>query len=176
MPLDLQRTPGGPRRTVAYLALGSNLADRLAALGRAAMALNASDGIAVIAKSPVFETDAVAAEPQPPYLNAVIRIDTRQTPQQLLQTCLAVERALGRVRPAGVHKAPRLIDIDLLLYGALVLQDAALIVPHPGLLERPFVRIPLAAVATPGLRHPITGAPLDQAAPDPGVRPFTAAW
>ena len=69
--------------------------------------------------------------------------------------------------------APREIDVDLLLYGAEVIADPpSLIVPHPRLLERPFVRIPLSDVAAPGLRHPITGEPLDRAAPNRSVRVF----
>jgi 7,8-dihydro-6-hydroxymethylpterin-pyrophosphokinase len=75
------------------------------------------------------------------------------------------------VRPPGVIHAPRPIDIDLLLYDdAIVDEPPHLIVPHPRLLERPFVRIPLAEVALPGLVHPVTGERLDRARPDPGVR------
>ncbi|HVV53363.1 MAG TPA: 2-amino-4-hydroxy-6-hydroxymethyldihydropteridine diphosphokinase, partial [Polyangia bacterium] len=81
------------------------------------------------------------------------------------------ERALGRRRPPGRAQAPREIDVDLLLYGAAVIDEPpSLVVPHPRLAGRPFVRIPLADVALPGLRHPLTGEPLDRAAPDPGVR------
>ena len=74
------------------------------------------------------------------------------------------------MRPPGRTVAPREIDIDLLLYGDAVIDEPPdLVVPHPRLLERPFVRIPLADVAAPGLVHPITGTALDRAAPDPGV-------
>jgi 2-amino-4-hydroxy-6-hydroxymethyldihydropteridine diphosphokinase len=81
-----------------------------------------------------------------------------------------VERALGRHRPAGVANAPRTIDLDLLLVGDLIVDESGLQLPHPRLLQRPFVRVPLAAVARPGLRHPITGDRLDRAAPHPEVR------
>ena len=81
------------------------------------------------------------------------------------------ERALGRARPPGASSpAPRPIDLDLLLYAGAVINRPSLVVPHPRLLLRPFVRIPLADVAEPGLRHPVTGEPLDSAAPHPGVR------
>ena len=156
--------------TTIYLALGSNLGDRRAMLDGAAARLDAA-GVTVAARSRLYETDAVADEPQPAYLNAVLRATTVLPARPLMELCLTVERALGRVRPAGRRKAARSIDIDLLLYGAAVIDDApALSVPHPALLERPFVRIPLADVASPGLRHPVTGERLDQAPPSPGVR------
>lgn len=153
-----------------YLALGSNLGDRLALLRAAVGELGRS--IQVVAVSPVYETDAVAAEPQPAYLNAALRARTDLPPRRLLELCLSVERRLGRVRPPGRARAPRPIDVDLLLHGALVVEQPDLRIPHPGLLDRPFVRVPLARVATPGLRHPATGDRLDGAAPDPGVRLF----
>ena len=79
--------------------------------------------------------------------------------------------ALGRVRPPGRHGAPREIDVDLLLSDAAVIDEPPdLVVPHPRLLRRPFVRIPLAEVAAPGLVHPLTGEPLDRASPAASVR------
>jgi 2-amino-4-hydroxy-6-hydroxymethyldihydropteridine diphosphokinase len=145
----------------AYLALGANLGDRAATLARALTAL-AARGVAVQAASPHYETDAVAPDPQPRYLNAVARVTTALAPAALLAVCLDVERALGRVRPPGQVHAARTIDIDVLLYDDVIIDDPpTLIVPHPRMLQRPFVRIPLADVATPGLTHPITGERLD---------------
>jgi 2-amino-4-hydroxy-6-hydroxymethyldihydropteridine diphosphokinase len=156
--------------TTVYLALGANLGDRAAQIDAAAARLDAA-GVAIEARSPLYETDAVADQPQPPYLNAALRAHTTRSPHDLLSLCLGIERALGRTRPAGQAKAPRTADIDILLYGDLVIEDApSLVVPHPALLQRPFVRIPLADVAAPGLRHPRTGDALDRAAPDHGVR------
>lgn len=157
-----------------YLALGANLGDRAAAIAAAVARLQAEGLVRDVAVSPLYETDAVAAEPQPPYLNAVARGRTDVPPVRLMAGCLAVEAALGRVRPAGAGKAPRTIDIDLLLYGDTVADvtedDARVCVPHPAMLERPFVLIPLADVALPGLLHPVTGQPLGTAVPSPGVR------
>jgi 2-amino-4-hydroxy-6-hydroxymethyldihydropteridine diphosphokinase len=153
--------------TIAYVALGANLGDRAATLARALEALD-DDGVRVVARSPLFETDAVADEPQPPYLNAVARVETALGARALLDRCLAIEAALGRQRPWP--RAPRTIDLDLLLHGDTVADEPGLVVPHPRLLERAFVRIPLALVAKPGLRHPITGEPLDRAAASPSVR------
>lgn len=158
--------------TTAYLGLGSNLGDRLAHLRAAAGALAAWPGVRVAAASPIFETDAVAAEPQPPYLNAAVRVETSLSARALLDACLGVEQALGRERPPGREKAPRTIDVDLLLFGTEVIAEPELTVPHPALLGRAFVRVPLATVAEAGLRHPVAGEPLDRAAPSPAVRPF----
>jgi 2-amino-4-hydroxy-6-hydroxymethyldihydropteridine diphosphokinase len=157
-------------QTTVYLAFGANLGDRAGAITRA-IELLAAGGVTPRARSPLYETDPVTPDPQPDYLNAVLRGETSLSPHALLALCLEVEEALGRRRPAGRAVAPREIDIDLLLYGAEVIADPpSLIVPHPRLLERPFVRIPLRDVAAPGLRHPVTGDPLDRAAADPSVR------
>jgi 2-amino-4-hydroxy-6-hydroxymethyldihydropteridine diphosphokinase len=156
--------------TTAYLGLGANLGDRRTAIERALAALTVGE-TRVAARSPLYETDPVTPDPQPTYLNAAARIETALAPRALLALCLDVERALGRVRPPGRTAAARDIDIDLLLYDDLVVHDPPdLVVPHPRLLERAFVRIPLADVALPGLVHPLTRAPLDRAAPSPSVR------
>jgi hypothetical protein len=97
----------------------------------------------------------------------VVRGRTTLGPFELLAACLAIEASLGRIRPVGVARAARHIDIDILLHGAAVIDTPSLRVPHPELLNRPFVRIPLAEVAAPGLVHPQTGEALDWAAPAP---------
>ena len=156
--------------TTVYLAFGSNLGDRSGLITQAIERL-AAGGVAPLARSPLYETDPVTPDPQPDYLNAVLRAETALSPRALLTLGLEIEQALGRRRPASGALAPREIDVDLLLYGGEVIADPpSLLVPHPRLLERPFVRIPLADVATPGLRHPVTGEALDRAAPDPSVR------
>ena len=153
---------------VAYLALGSNLGDRRAALAHAIQAL-AKVG-QVVAVSALYATDPEGGADQPEYLNAVARLETDLPAQALLQGCLTIECDLGRVRPAGAGKSPRTIDIDLILYGDAVIEEPGLSVPHPALLVRPFVRIPLAEVAVPGLRHPVTGESLAAYPPDRMVR------
>jgi 2-amino-4-hydroxy-6-hydroxymethyldihydropteridine diphosphokinase len=166
-----------PPPWTAYLALGSNQGDRLGYLRKATNDLDATGVVRVVARSPVFETDAVADEPQAAYLNAVLRVETTLPARRLLERCLEVERALGRLRPPGRTRAPRTIDIDLLLHdGAPGVDEPGLVVPHPRLLERPFVRHPLALVAVPGLRHPATGERLDAAGALPAsVRAFSGA-
>ena len=154
-----------------YLALGANLGDRRRNIDDAIARLDAA-GVAIAARSPLYETDAVSAEPQPPYLNAVVRASTALPPEALLALCLDIERQLGRVRPPGRDKASRTLDIDVLLYGARIIDTPALTVPHPAMLVRAFVRIPLADVAAPGLRHPVSGDALDRCAPSPQVSLF----
>jgi 2-amino-4-hydroxy-6-hydroxymethyldihydropteridine diphosphokinase len=155
---------------VAYIALGGNLGDRAATLREAVARLELAPEVHLAARSPLYDTEPAGGEPQPRYLNAVVRVETALAPRALLDLCLAVERALGRHRPDGVTNAPRNIDLDLLLLDDLILDQPGLQLPHPRLLQRPFVRVPLAAVAEPGLRHPITGERLDRAAPHPDVR------
>lgn len=153
-------TKGGVRTTTVYLGLGSNLGDR-ATLLRAAVDVLVSRGVLrAVAISPLYETDAETPDPQPAYLNAVVRGDTDLSAQALLEWCLRVEAELGRVRPPGRRHAPRTVDIDVLLYGNEVIDTTTLCVPHPRLLERAFVRIPLSDVAVPGLKHPTSGVSL----------------
>jgi 2-amino-4-hydroxy-6-hydroxymethyldihydropteridine diphosphokinase len=165
----------GAQEVTAYFALGSNLGDRLGFLVQATRALRDA-GLAVEGCSAVYETDAVAASPQPPYLNAALRARTGKRAAETLAIALGIEAGLGRVRPRDSNDpAPRTLDIDLLLYGSAVLAEPGLLIPHPRLLARSFVRVPLADVAVRGLRHPVDQTPLDVASPDPGVRLLLSA-
>jgi 2-amino-4-hydroxy-6-hydroxymethyldihydropteridine diphosphokinase len=152
----------------AYLGLGSNLGDRQAQI---AMALSALARLGrVVAASALYETLPEGGAEQPNYLNAAVRVETELTADALLHACLDIERAQGRIRPNDKVKAPRTIDIDLLLYGSQIIDEPGLEVPHRALLFRPFVRIPLADVAAPGLCHPKSGEPLDCCNHDSTVR------
>lgn len=124
----------------AYLALGSNLGDRLATLGRAVELLDERPGIEVVRSSRVYETEPVGP-PQPAYLNAVIEVGTELEPRELLAACLAVEAELGRVR--GERWGPRTLDVDVLTYDHLTVEEPDLVVPHPRMHERGFVLVPL---------------------------------
>jgi 2-amino-4-hydroxy-6-hydroxymethyldihydropteridine diphosphokinase len=126
----------------AYLGLGSNLGDRVALLQGAVNGLAATDGISVVAVSPVYETDPVGGPDQPEYLNAVVGIDTDRTPRQLLEIAQRLEREAGRVRDE--HWGPRTLDVDVLLVGDEHLDEPDLVVPHPRLYERAFVMVPLS--------------------------------
>jgi 2-amino-4-hydroxy-6-hydroxymethyldihydropteridine diphosphokinase len=139
------------RAATAYIGIGSNLGDRRVIIRRAIDALNALDGVTVVAQSELYETEPVGGPPQPDYLNGVIGVDTSLSPQQLLDELLGIEHDLDRTRRAP--NAPRTIDLDLLLYGDTVIDEEALRVPHPRMHERWFVLKPLADIA-PDARHP----------------------
>ncbi len=126
-----------------YLGLGANLGDRLANLERAVQLLGRVDGLRLVRSSRVYETDPVGP-PQPEYLNAVIQGRTSLEPMSLLSACLSVEREMGRVRRG--RWGPRIIDIDVLTYGDRVVRESELTIPHPRMLERAFVLVPLLEV------------------------------
>jgi 2-amino-4-hydroxy-6-hydroxymethyldihydropteridine diphosphokinase len=152
-----------------YLSLGSNIGDRERNLASALERLAAPD-LEVVRVSPIYETEPVDLTAQRWFLNLVAEVRTGLFPLQLLARTQRVERALGRVRT--VPKGPRIIDIDILLYGSAVLQTPTLEVPHPRMDTRRFVLVPLADLA-PDLRHPVTRLPVRQrleAAPAQVVR------
>jgi 2-amino-4-hydroxy-6-hydroxymethyldihydropteridine diphosphokinase len=140
--------------TVAYVGLGSNLGDRESLIRRAAELIGAQR------LSSIIETEPWGVEAQPRFLNAVAALETPLEPRPLLVHLLDVERRLGRERPqsdeSGPRWGPRLIDLDLLLYGDEVIEEPGLTVPHPRLHERLFVLEPLAELA-PGLEIPGNG-------------------
>ncbi len=139
--------------TIAYIALGSNLGDRADYLRRALTTLSKKEGVEVTRVSPWYETRPVGGPAgQGPYLNAVAEVRTERGPNDLLAALLNIEQELGRERRE--KDGPRTIDLDLLLYGDLVQEEAQLIIPHPRLHERLFVLYPLAQLA-PGLVHPV---------------------
>ncbi|MBI2888189.1 MAG: 2-amino-4-hydroxy-6-hydroxymethyldihydropteridine diphosphokinase [Chloroflexi bacterium] len=135
-----------------YLGLGANLGDRKANL-RQGLALLRSLGT-VEQVSSLYETEPVGYPDQPRFLNAVCALRTAASPQEVLARAKAAERLTGRV-PA-VRYGPRTLDLDLLLYGDLVLATTSLTIPHPRLAERRFVLAPLAEIA-PLVRHPVLG-------------------
>jgi 2-amino-4-hydroxy-6-hydroxymethyldihydropteridine diphosphokinase len=128
--------------TVGYLGLGSNVGDRRAKLAAAVLRL-ADRGVAPLASSSTYDTDPVGELlDQPSFLNACLRIETRHGPEHLLDVCKAIESDLGR-RAGGPRHGPRPIDIDLLLLGELEHAVPRLTLPHPQVLVRRFVLIPL---------------------------------
>lgn len=130
-----------------YLSLGSNLGDREAHIRTALEQLGPRR------VSPLYETEPADYLDQPHFLNLVAELETALMPRQLLGHVQLIEREMGRRK--GIPKGPRIIDIDVLLYGALVIRTPRLQVPHPRLHERRFVLAPLADLA-PDLRHPVT--------------------
>lgn len=136
-----------------YLSLGSNRGEREQLLEQA-LARLAAAGLSLRQVSAVYETEPLERRDQPWFLNLVVEADTDLFPRLLLGRLQRIERQMGR-RPTSV-KGPRLIDIDLLLYGEAVIRTPELVVPHPRMHLRRFVLEPLAELA-PELRHPLTG-------------------
>lgn len=126
---------------IAYIALGSNMGDREQLLLNALHALHTHEQITVTAVSAIYETDPVGYTDQAAFLNMAIQVKTKLDPQQLLLEQLAIEQQLGRVR--DVRWGPRTIDLDLLMYGQLAMETELLVLPHPRMMERAFVLVPL---------------------------------
>ena len=141
-----------------YLGLGSNLGDRAANLRRALALL--AEVMRVDARSAIYETEPWGFHQQPDFLNLVCRGSTHLEPAELLAAVKSIETNLGRL-PSRCRYGPRLIDIDILLYGQCVVSGEDLHIPHPRLPERPFVLVPLAEIA-PNLRHPLSGCTMRQ--------------
>ncbi len=126
----------------AFIGLGTNLGDREGSIRCALIHLAEHGRIEVVAVSSVRETEPVGVLDQPRFLNAACAVDTPLAPRELLNALLAIERSLGRTRD-GERYGPRTIDLDLLLYGAEVIDEPGLTVPHPRLHERRFALEPL---------------------------------
>ncbi len=129
----------------SYLALGSNLGDRFAHLQFAVDALAASGDVDLVAVSRVYETAPVGGPPQDTYLNAVVALDTALEPHALLALAQRIERDAHRVRVE--RWGPRTLDVDVLMYDEVRMDDPDLTLPHPRMRERGFVLAPLRDVA-----------------------------
>ena len=141
---------------VAYLGLGGNLGDRLAALTKALTLLDATPGMRMMSCSSVYETEPWGVTDQPPFLNLAAGFETTLSPADLLAACQSVEQQVGRTET--YRWGPRLIDVDILLYGDAIVNTATpdLQIPHARLTERAFVLVPLAEIA-PDTRVPPLG-------------------
>ena len=143
----------------AYIALGANLGDAVAALQQAVAAINTLPDCAVIKTSSLHQTTPLETllghAPGDDYINAVVEIETLLPAPTLLQYLQQIERAAGRVRP--YINAPRTLDLDLLLYGDGRIDSPRLTVPHPRMGQRAFVLVPLAEIAP----HLVSAAQLD---------------
>ena len=155
----------------AYVGLGSNLQDPVAQLRRAFTALAQLPQTRCAVRSALYRSRPLGgSDGQPDYVNAVAGLETALDPHRLLDALLDIERRHGRVR-SGEHWAPRVLDLDLLLYDGLVMDDARLTLPHPGLSQRDFVLYPLYEIA-PRLEIPGLGpvAALRARCPERGLR------
>jgi len=151
-----------------FVGLGSNLGEREAMIRLALDALAGLPETTLVRASSLYDTEPVGEVDQPNFLNAVAQLDTELTARQLLWNLLLIEKRLGRVRTQ--RWGPRLIDLDLLLYGAQVIEESDLRVPHPEIARRSFVLVPLVEL-DPLLVHPVTGQTLVSHLSHLGARP-----
>ena len=135
---------------LAYLSLGSNLGDRETHLRDGIQRLRVVGRVQ--STSSLYETQPVEFTDQPWFLNYAVALETSSTPTQLMQQLLEIERAMGRRRLQ--KKGPRTIDLDVLLFGDVVVNTAELTIPHPAMQDRRFVLEPLAEIA-PDAIHPV---------------------
>lgn len=143
-------------RTIAYIAIGSNIEPRVN-VERCLRLLARLPQSHPIATSAWYRTRPWGIEAQPEFINLVVGLETPLSAGQLLRATQAIEQRLARVR--GQRYGPRTIDLDILLFADAVLQGPDLTLPHPALLERDFMLVPLLEIA-PDLRHPVAGLPL----------------
>lgn len=154
----------------AYLGLGSNIGDREQQLREAIDILNNYQYITVIQESPIYETAPVGYTEQPNFLNLCVEVSTALTPHELLERCLQTEQQLHRVRKE--RWGPRTLDVDILLYDDKIIDDSDLTVPHPRMVERAFVLIPLNDIA-PDVVEPRSEKKIsDLVSPDDTVQRF----
>ncbi len=139
----------------AFVAVGSNLGDRLLNCQLAIKRMAEVPRTRLERTSPIIETTPAEGAAGGPFMNLVVELATELSPEMLLRYLQAIEVELER-EPDHPRLAPRTIDLDIVLFNALVLETAALTIPHPRLASRRFVLEPLAAIA-PEARHPILG-------------------
>lgn len=154
------------RTNYAYLLIGGNIGDRQQLLAKAKTLIAAQCGT-IVRCSSVYETEAWGLTDQPLFLNQVVELDTVLAPHMLLNTVLQIELQMGRARKEKY--GPRLMDIDILLFGNAIVNDPELVVPHPHMAQRRFVLAPLAELV-PQLVHPILNMTIQQMlaqCPDP---------
>jgi 2-amino-4-hydroxy-6-hydroxymethyldihydropteridine diphosphokinase len=158
---------------LAAVSLGANLGDAHAQLNEALRWLDALPQTRLAAQSAFYETEPVDKPDQPWFINAVALLETRLEPEALLAALLALELRAGRTRT--VDKGPRVLDLDLLLFGESKVESATLTLPHPRMHLRRFVLEPLCEIA-PQMRHPVLDACvaelLDRCEDDAVVRRF----
>ena len=129
----------------ACVALGANIGDPAQQIAAGFAALAALPGTRLVTRSSLYRSAPVGYADQPDFINAVAKVETALAPHDLLAALLAIERAHGRVRE--FPNAPRTLDLDIVLYGDVVMHDPGLTIPHARMLERAFVMVPLAEIA-----------------------------
>ena len=165
----------GPPRSRVFLSLGSNLGDRLGFLTAAREALAALPATAVVAVSRIYETAPQDHEEQPAFLNMVLCLETGLQPLDLLAECQRIENEHGRER--GMRFGPRSLDVDILVFQDVESEEPELMLPHPRMLRRAFVLVPLAEIwgCAQGMPDLDVAALAQAVARDQVVRPYDVA-
>jgi 2-amino-4-hydroxy-6-hydroxymethyldihydropteridine diphosphokinase len=147
------------KESLACFSLGSNLGDRVAYLERASLLLESKVGRLAYC-SPMYESASWGYQSDLPYINSCLALYTKKEPLQLMEIALEIEKQMGRSRQ-GSGYADRVIDIDLLLVNDVIMDHPRLILPHPRMMERRFVLVPLNEIL-PEMRHPKSGQTISE--------------
>ena len=137
---------------IVFLGIGTNLGNREINLEQAVAGIEENIGT-VLQSSSIYETDPWGFESKDKFLNMIVKVETTLSPSLLLEKIKIIESLLGRVR-GGMRYSSRLIDIDILLYEDLIVDEERLVIPHPLMHERKFVLVPLCEIA-PEMIHPV---------------------
>jgi 2-amino-4-hydroxy-6-hydroxymethyldihydropteridine diphosphokinase len=140
-------------KSIAYLALGSNIGDRELNLLRAVAEIGKIPDVRITGLSGFYDTEPVGTVPQDPFINSVLRCEVSMGPVQLLDELQRIETEVFR-RKRDIPQGPRTMDLDILFFDDLVISDDRLTIPHPRLHQRRFVLVPLTEIA-PDLVHPL---------------------
>jgi 2-amino-4-hydroxy-6-hydroxymethyldihydropteridine diphosphokinase len=135
----------------AYIGIGSNLESPAGNCLKAVESLDTHPKVTLVARSSLYQSEPFGNTDQDWFVNCVVQITTSLTPEELLHICLSIEQAMGRAR--AEKWGPRIIDLDILFYNDLIIKQAGLEIPHPGITERSFVLAPMNEI-TPDYIHP----------------------
>lgn len=155
------------KKHIAYIAVGANLGDRVAACRQGAKMLVENRDMRIFAHSPYYETAPMGYDDQPWFVNAVFGVETGLEPAQLLARLKEAENRAGRDR-GTIRFGPRVLDLDLIFFENEIIHSPDLVVPHPRMHQRAFVLRPLADIA-PELIHPKLGRSVRELLADPGI-------